>query len=255
MLATRLCRTLLPFANSQRQSLAGPGPFRFALAVILTGLMLWKGSPVLAQSSVCDGAQCPEDEPGVVQNLALSTTDTADSITVTWDFPDTGGRPDKFVVYVGKAGSGRQSGKKKVPRNLHKTSVTFKNLTPGKVYKVWVQAQNIVGKGAWSQATIRLNSKVLPGPIRNLDVVSMHGMAIVTWDSPETGGQPWSYIVHLKRKGAGIGTGRTKTPRARDTFTMVTFYELIDGDYRIWVRAQNKAGKGARVRDTFSLSE
>ena len=215
---------------------------------MLTGLLLWMGTPALAQSSVCDWAQCPEDEPGPVQNLELSTTDTADSIKVTWDPPDTGGRPDRYIVYVGQDAPGRRGGKTKSPRNLDKTKVTFKNMTPGKIYKVWVRASNIVGKGDWSRKTIRLNSNVLPGPITTLMVAADSGMAAITWDPPETGGQPWNYIVYLKRKGSGIGAGRIKTPRAKDSSTgMVTFMELASGEYRLWVRAQNKGGKGERV--------
>ena len=255
MSATKSCRTFLPLSTPARQWLAGPGACRFALAVMLSALWLGMGTPVLAQPSVCDWARCPEDEPGPVQNLVLSTTDTADSITVTWDPPDTGGSPAGYIVYAGPNVPGRGGGKTKKPRNLDKTSVTFKNMTPGKIYKVQVRAQNIIGKGTWSRATIRLNSNVLPGPVTNLDIVAMSGMAIVSWDAPETGGQPWRYIVHLKQKGAGSGTGKTKTPRAKESPAMATFSELASGEYKVWVRAKNKGGKGERFEATFTMPE
>ena len=253
MSATKSCRTFLPPPTPARPWFAGPGVCRFALAVMLAGLWLGMGTPVLAQPSVCDWAQCPDAEPGPVQNLVVSTTDTSDSITVTWDPPDTGGRPAGYIVYAGPNTPGRGGGKTKKPRNLDKTSVTFKNMTPGKIYKVQVRAQNIIGKGTWSRATIRLNSSVLPDPVRNLNVIAdMSGMAIVSWDAPVTGGHPWTYIVHLKRKGVS-GTGKTKTPRAKASPTIMTFYELDSGEYKVWVRAKNKGGKGERVEATFTV--
>ncbi len=81
MSATKSCRTFLPPPTPARPWFAGPGVCRFALAVMLAGLWLGMGTPVLAQPSVCDWAQCPDAEPGPVQNLVVSTTDTADSIT------------------------------------------------------------------------------------------------------------------------------------------------------------------------------
>ncbi len=253
MLVAKSCRTFLPLLNPARQWFAGPGVCRFALAVMLTVLLLGIGTPALAQSSVCDWARCPDDEPGPVQNLVVSTTDTADSITVTWDPPDTGGRPDRYIIYAGHNAPGHGGGKTKTPRNLTKRSVTFKNMTPGKIYKVWVRASNIVGKGTWSRATIRLNSNVLPGPVTNLDIYATFKLAMVQWDAPETGGHPWTYIVHLKRKGAGSGTGRTKTLRAKQSPVMVTFEGLTSGEYKVWVRAKNKGGKGERVEATFTV--
>ena len=195
-------------------------------------------------------APAREQAPGPIQNLVLSTTDTADSITVTWDPPDTGGRPDQYIVYAGSNALGREGGQTKILSNPNQTSVTFNNMTPGKIYQVWVRAKNTVGKGTRSRGKIRLNSNVLPGPVTNLDVRVTHERAMVQWDSPETGGYPWTYIVHLKREGAG--SGRIKTPRAKES-PMVTFEGLTSGEYKVWVRAKNKGGKGERIKATFTI--
>lgn len=72
---------------------------------------------------------------------------------------------------------------------------------------------------------------------------------VVSWQAPDTGGAPDGYIVHLKRVG---GKGKTHRPPAGKLTT--TFRNLQPGaTYRVWVRAQNDAGKGERVYTSFSL--
>ena len=85
------------------------------------------------------------------QNLQLSAT--ADSITVTWDAPESGDAPDGYIAHIKPQDGGK--GKTKRPE-APKTKVTFKNLEAGRTYKVWVRAQNEGGKGDRVSASITL---------------------------------------------------------------------------------------------------
>ncbi len=83
-----------------------------------------------------------------------------------------------------------------------------------------------------------------PGPVVNLQLLAKGKKVIVTWEAPASGGAVDNYIVHLKPDGGG--DGKTHRPRAGKTTT--TFRNLEPGaSYRVWVRAQNEAGKGERV--------
>ena len=170
----------------------------------------------------------------------------ADSITVNWNAPATGGTPTDYIVRVSNPRRTETS-------EAGQTTVTFNDVRPGKIYKVQVWARNATGQGDRVSQKIRLNPEKMPGPVTNLDVHPTHELARVQWDAPATGGHPWTYIVHLKRKGGGTGTGKTKTPRAKESPAMVTFEGLTSGEYKVWVRAKNKGGKGERVEATFTV--
>ena len=89
-----------------------------------------------------------------------------------------------------------------------------------------------------------------PGPVLNL-VVSADGSSVtVSWDAPETGGDPSRYKVNLKP--ADGGKGKVKNPKARKT--TVTFSNVKPGDYQVRVRALNDAGKGDRVDATVTVA-
>jgi len=91
--------------------------------------------------------------PGPVTALVVEAT--TDSVTVSWQAPDTGIAPKRYIVHLrpedGKAGSGRT----KTPK-AKKTKVTFKNLEAGGTYLVWVRAQSGGAKGERVTATITL---------------------------------------------------------------------------------------------------
>ncbi len=94
----------------------------------------------------------------------------------------------------------------------------------------------------------------VPGPVTGLQLTAEGVSLIVSWGAPapDSGGEARGYIVHLKPEDGG--KGRTKTPRAKKT--KVTFDNLEAGrTYRVWVRAQNEAGKGERVHATITLPE
>ena len=94
----------------------------------------------------------------------------------------------------------------------------------------------------------------VPGPVTALELAATAGKVTVSWQPPEVGEAPTRYIVHLRPEGGGTGSGKTKNPKAKKT--QVTFKKLKPGvTYNVWVRAQNKAGKGERVAASISLPE
>ncbi len=109
--------------------------------------------------------------------------------------------------------------------------------------------------GTTTPAPNREAAVELPGPVTGLDLtVTAEGAVTVSWQAPDTGGAPKRYIVHLKPEGGKQGSGKTKRPKAKKT--TVTFDNLESGaTYRVWVRAQNAAGKGERVHSTITLPQ
>ena len=92
----------------------------------------------------------------------------------------------------------------------------------------------------------------LPGPVVGLELTATHDSVSVSWSAPESGDAPDGYIVHLRPEGGSEGSGRTRTPRAGKT--AVTFENLESGQtYRVWVRAENEAGKGERAKASVTL--
>ena len=92
----------------------------------------------------------------------------------------------------------------------------------------------------------------IPGPVVGLLLEAATESVTVSWQAPESGGAVDNYIVHLKP--ADGGDGKTHRPKAGKTTT--TFRSLEPGaTYRVWVRAQNEAGKGERVHDRITLPD
>ena len=64
--------------------------------------------------------QLPGEAPGPV--AALELTATADSVTVTWQPPEAGDAPERYMVHVKPQGSRTGSGKTKNPKANKLTS-------------------------------------------------------------------------------------------------------------------------------------
>ena len=91
------------------------------------------------------------DLPGPVVNLQL--TATAARVTVSWQAPESGDAPNRYIVHIKPEGKGKGAIKR---FKAKKTSVTFRDLEAGKTYKVWARAQNEAGKGERVHASITL---------------------------------------------------------------------------------------------------
>ena len=89
--------------------------------------------------------------PGPVVNLLLSAT--ADSVTVSWQAPETGSAPDGYIVHLEPQDGGKGATKRP---GAGKTTVVFGDLEAGAGYKVWARAQNEHGKGQRVHGVITL---------------------------------------------------------------------------------------------------
>ena len=90
----------------------------------------------------------------------------------------------------------------------------------------------------------------LPGPVLGLELTATHDSVSASWSAPESGDAPDGYIVNIKRQGGGAG--ETRRPGAGKT--SLTFRDLNGGStYEVWVRAENEAGKGERVKASVTL--
>ncbi len=97
--------------------------------------------------------QVAEYEPGMVGDLQATTTPT--TATVSWSAPERGGEARNYIAHIRPVG-GEGKGKTTKRPDAPKTHTTFKNLTPGATYKLWVRAQNDAGKGLRRHVTITL---------------------------------------------------------------------------------------------------
>ncbi len=91
------------------------------------------------------------EPPGPVVNPQL--LGAADSLTVSWQTPASGGAPDNYIVHLKPADGGK--GRVKRPQ-ADRLSFTFKNLESGATYAVSVRAENAAGKGERANACITL---------------------------------------------------------------------------------------------------
>lgn len=94
--------------------------------------------------------------PGPVGNVLL--TAEADSVTVAWDAPSTGGALNRYIVWL-KPEDGSKGKTKRLKAS--KLSTTFRNLEAGKTYNISVRAQNEAGKGerTWVSLTLPANTQ------------------------------------------------------------------------------------------------
>ena len=100
----------------------------------------------------------PVEIPGPVVGLLLEAT--TDSVTVSWQAPQSGGAPDRYIVHIKNLDTGKGKDRK-VPAG--KTTTTFRNLKAGATYRVWVRAQNEGGKGERVHARMTLPDGVVQG--------------------------------------------------------------------------------------------
>ena len=124
---------------------------RGRLAIMLAVALA--AGPLAAVAGAASGQQQTAGLPGPVLGLELSAT--ADSLTVSWQAPEIGGAPDRYIVHIKPEAGRKGSGKTKRPK-ANKTAVTFGNLSHGTTYEVWVRARNAAGKGERTHASVTL---------------------------------------------------------------------------------------------------
>ncbi len=185
------------------------------------------------------------EKPGPVENLQVSLT--VDGVTVSWEAPQSGGAPNKYIVRLTPADGGKD--KVKEPK-AGKTSVTFGNPEASATYQVKVRAQNGAGKSDPVRANVTVPQ--LPGPPVNLQLLATADSITATWEAPQSGGNPGGYLLNVKN----TDSGEDELHSVGADATTATFGNLEAGaSYRVWVRAVNAGGKGERVRATATLPE
>ena len=121
------------------------------VAVEVPSLSQQGGNPSSSpQQTNPDGAMAVP-VPGPVLGLGLLAT--AGSLTVSWEAPDSGDPPTRYIAHLMPVGGGK--GKTKTPKPK-KTEVTFTNLEAGTAYKLFVRAKNKAGKGPRTYTVVTL---------------------------------------------------------------------------------------------------
>ena len=183
------------------------------------------------------------EKPGPVVNLQVSLT--TDGVTVSWEAPQSGGAPNRYVVRLTPAAGGKD--KVKEPKAT-KTGVTFGSVAAGATYQVKVRAQNKAGKGEAVKASVTVPE--LPGAPANLQLLAEADRITATWEAPQSGGTPAGYLLNVKN----TDSGEDEYHSVGASETTATFGGLeAGGAYRVWVRAVNAGGKGERVRANITL--
>ena len=205
--------------------------------------------------------------PDVPTNVAVSSTEAAGELAVSWALPASDGGAAvtgyrvKWREYAGNWGR---------PEDVSEaaamgTSHTITGLTGGVEYSVRVVAVNAAGVGPSNDDVTGTPAGdppaeqqqqggpvELPGPVINLQLTATADTVTVSWQAPESGDAPNRYIVQIKPEGGG--KGETKRPKAKKT--SVTFRGLEAGKtYKVWARAQNDAGKGQRTHASIPLPD
>ena len=89
--------------------------------------------------------------PGPVLDVRLTATE--DSLKVTWNAPETGLPPTRYIVHIAPVGGGKGETKN---LKAKRSSVTFRGLEAGRTYRIFVRAKNAEGKGPRVKAMVTL---------------------------------------------------------------------------------------------------
>ena len=214
------------------------------------------------------------DAPGAVTSLTLGKI-TSNSMVATWEAPS----PAPTGSYIVELFRGTDTSPTiTLNRAKGATKAAFTGLTAATSYTVKVKAQNenSAGKTAGTQVTKTASTLAagtgLPGAPTNIAFATSYNTSdsskytmTVTWDAPaRNGGKAITgYRVVILKLGKWDRTnqeftkdeGRVadgETTAASKTFTYST--AEVDVTYRVKVRAENSAGKGAWATQEISVS-
>ena len=201
-----------------------------------------KAAPVVA-SAIDDVSELEVDATHEVSMSGVFSDADGDRVTVT-----EASSSDSAIAAVSAAIDGSTAAI---------TAVTVTGKSEGTAI-ITVTAQDSDGNTVSDAFDVTVNAPAaqqqraveLPGPVVGLELAATHDSVSVSWSAPESGDAPDGYIVNIKRQGGG--DGETRRPGAGKT--SLTFRDLNSGStYEVWVRAQNEAGKGERVKASITL--
>ena len=194
--------------------------------------------------------------PGEVPPIGIGGAPTADSVSISFAAPETGGPAAAYVIQE------RVTGTSAWTTNATVTWVgwqTLSGLAPGTAYDVQVYATNPAGSGppsaAFSLATVGqspsptppattpLPTAPLPGPIPYLGIggAPTATSVSVSFSAPYTGGAPSAYVIQDRV----TGTGAWATNATVTWIGWQTLAGLAPGtSYDVEVFATNAAGNG-----------
>lgn len=198
------------------------------LAALIT--LLTVASPVLAQTV-----------PG--PPLAVTSSVTGTTVTLTWSPPATGGVPSGYVVEASVAPGG-------VPVATLPVIDPVLQVTrvPIGVYYVRVRAVNFAGQSTPSpELTVTVSSTGCPGPPAppaNVRLRAVGLAATVSWTAPTTGCPATSYIVF-----AGSAPGTSDVARIDAGAELGLNAVAAPGTYFVRVASVNQHGTSAASAD------
>jgi hypothetical protein len=181
--------------------------------------------------------------PGTVGALTVSNI-TANSATVSWTPPSSGGSVDCYTIRLRTTGSNTWS---IVADNVVHTNFPLSGLTGGTSYDVAVSAVNTTGAGTMAilSPVSTLAAGQPPGPVVNLAAVTQGtDSVLVSWSAPTSGGTVTSYVVQFRLSGATIWTD--VPPSVTTTSKLVTSLASATS-YEFRVYAVGDGGTGASV--------
>ncbi|MGA9594894.1 MAG: fibronectin type III domain-containing protein [Acidimicrobiia bacterium] len=177
--------------------------------------------------------------------ITTGVTGTAGNmkVDISWVAPDAGSFPitDYLIQYSDDGGATWHTFNDGVSSA---TSATVTGLTNGVAYVFQVAAVNSVGAGPYSAQSDPLTpTATAPEAPQNVAGTGGNGLAVVTWDAPDSGGSPISdYVVEYSSDGGA--TWHTFDDGV-STETSVTVTGLSNGtQYLFRVSAVNAIGTG-----------
>ena len=178
--------------------------------------------------------------PAQVSTPTAQLNSAGTAIDVSWTEPDGGGQFVTGYTIEWKV-SGATGG---TAEDVSGTSWTHDNLTPGTLYEYRVVAENIIGRGPWSNTT-SAQAPAAPASITDLTAVPGTTSIQLSWSAPNDGGSAITgYTVEWKATGGNATTvAASGTSWEHTGVTAGTSYE-----YR--VRATNAIGDGAWSNST-----
>ncbi|MEZ6121955.1 MAG: peptidylprolyl isomerase [Planctomycetaceae bacterium] len=173
--------------------------------------------------------------PGIVSNVTVSAVSgSATQAVIQWEAQTSASGYD---VWINKVGQGTLQKTEWVSG----TSFEF-SVEPGAAYRVWVRGRNAGSVGDWSSGVLYTGSVAAPGPVIVRPIgtggITTDARPVIAWSSSPTATTYDIWIAPAGSSQAAIRTTSATTSFQPDS-------DLAEGQYRVWVRAQNAGGNSA----------